>query len=32
MFETRELEFRRNMNAKYKILEVMWIEKWLLKL
>ena len=32
MFETMELEFRRNMNAKYKILEVMWIEKWLLKL
>lgn len=31
MFETMELEFRRKMNAKYKI-EVKWVEKWLLKL
>lgn len=32
VFETMKLELRRKMNAKYKIIEVKWIEKWLLKL
>ena len=27
MFETMELEFRRKMNAKYKILEIKWVER-----
>lgn len=32
VFESMKLEFRRKVNAKYKILVVKWVEKWLLKL
>lgn len=30
-FETMKVEFRRKVNAKYKILGVKWVEKWLLE-